>query len=163
MDNQTFKYYVIQRIKDFAAANPGTWIKLNLSNNSLGRDLEFLRNLLQEIVITVHSLNIDLTALSLYINQLWSLPEGCFEGLDNLKGLDLSWNLLTSLPEHLFDGLKNLETLDLQRNYLTSLPEYLFERLINLQKLDIKSNHLNEESTGLLQALRNKGVKVEYW
>ena len=36
------KNYVIQSIKDFANNNPGRWINLNLADNSLGNDLEFL-------------------------------------------------------------------------------------------------------------------------
>ena len=42
-DNQDFKDYVIQHIKDFVTHNPETWIKLNLSGNRLGNDLEFVR------------------------------------------------------------------------------------------------------------------------
>ena len=64
-DNQAFKDYVIQSIKDFATYNPGTWIKLYLSGNNLGNDWEFLRDLLQAIVTTVHALEIDLALLHL--------------------------------------------------------------------------------------------------
>ena len=64
-DNQAFKDYIIRRIKNFAIDNPGTWINLNLSFSSLGNDLEFLKDLLQAIVTTVHSLKIDLASLDL--------------------------------------------------------------------------------------------------
>ena len=101
-DNQAFKDYAIQRIKDFAMHNPGTWIKLNLSRNSLGNDLVFLKDLLQAIVTTVHSLKIDLASLDLFDNHLAHLPRHLFKGLNNLQKLDLSGNDLKHLRENRF-------------------------------------------------------------
>ena len=75
-DNQNFKDYVLQSIKDFSTNNPGTWINLNLDFNNLGNDLEFLRELLHAVVTTVQSLKIDLASLNLSENQLENLPEG---------------------------------------------------------------------------------------
>ena len=105
LNNQAFKDYVIQGIKDFATHNPGIWINLNLQWNHLGDDLEFLRDLLQAIVTTVHSLKIDLAALYLGANNLAKLPERLFEGLGNLRKLDLGSNQLEIVPAAAFDGL----------------------------------------------------------
>ena len=143
-DNQAFEDYVIQRIKDFATDNPGIWIELNLSRNNLGNDPAFLHNLLQAIVTTVHSLEIDLASLNLSDNQLASLPADLLDGLNNLRVLILDVNQLKSLPEHLFDGLNNLQLLYLAANRLESLPESPFEGLSNLKRLDLSYNRLGE-------------------
>ena len=136
-DNQDFKHYVIWRIERFAINNPGTWIKLNLDGNNLGNDVEFLRDLLHAIATTVHSLKIDLASLALTGNQLESLPEHLFEGLDNLQYLSLGDNRLTILPEHIFESLNNLQILFLYTNQLANLPEHLFEGLNNLKILEL--------------------------
>ena len=88
-DNQAFKDNVIKRIEDFATYYPGKWIKLNLADNNLGNDSAFLRDLLQAIITTVYALKIDLASLNLSGNQLSSLPEHLFKGLNNLQKLDL--------------------------------------------------------------------------
>ena len=127
----------------------------------------------------------NLQWLILAHNRLAEVPEHLFEGLNNLKRLDLSFNRLVTLPEHFFKNL-NLQRLDLSLNQLSHLPECLFEGLNNLQRLDLSFNQLshlpkrlfeglnklqllyfgynplNEESIGLLQALRNRGVDVKW-
>ena len=85
LDNQAFKDKIIRCIKKFATDNPGTWINLNLSENGLGYDLKFLKDLLQAIVTTVHSLKIDVASLDLFYNHLKDLPEHLFDGLTNLQ------------------------------------------------------------------------------
>ena len=87
------------------------------SASALGRTLR-LRNLnindltgLQEIP--------DIQRVEIIIlsgNQLTTLPEGIFSGLNNLLYLILSDNQLTTLPEGIFSGLNNLEILDLSLN-----------------------------------------------
>ena len=85
------------------------WIKLILAYNSLGNDLALLRDLLDAIVTTVQSLKIDVASLVLSHNQLTSLPEHLFEGLNNLQRLKLFDNKLAHLPEGIFEGLNNLQ------------------------------------------------------
>lgn len=186
-DNQTFKNYVIQRIKDFARENPGIWIKLDLSGNSLGYDAEFLKDLLQAIITTVSSLKSDLASLDLSENKLKILPEHLFAGLNNLQRLDLGINRLTHLPaglfeglyylqelylstnrlpslsEHLFEDLNNLQTLHLDHNLLANLPERLFEGLIHLQELGLDNNRLMglpERIFGGLNKLQSLDLEV---
>lgn len=154
-NNQEFKDYVIQCIKDFATENPETWIGLDLSKNNLGNDVDFLSDLLQAIVATVHSLKIDLASLYLSNNELASLPEYLLEGLNNLLRLDLSYNQLTSLPEHFFDGLSNLEELNLLHNQLSDLPGCTFKDLKNLQRLDLGSNQLSNLHERIFKGLNN--------
>ena len=154
-NNQAFKDYVIQRIKDFATDNPGIWIELNLSRNNLGNDPAFLHDLLQAIVTTVYNLKIDLADLDLYNNQLVSLPEHLFAGMNNLQGLYLAGNQLVSLPEHIFDGLNNLQELGLNNNQLASLPEHIFAGLNNLQKLYLDRNRLVSLREHLFEGLHN--------
>ena len=154
-DNQAFKDHVIRRIKRFAKHHPGAWIRLDLQENSLGNDLDFLRDLLQTIVTTVHYLKIDLAALDLGGNQLSILPERFFEDLDNLQSLGLENNHLTDLPERLFEGLNNLQGLSLYCNRLTTLPECIFKGLNNLERLELFSTQLESLPERLFEGLHN--------
>ena len=154
-NDQGFKNFIIQCIKEFAQANPGTWIKLDLTFNSLGHDFAFLCDLLQAIVTTVHSLKIDLASLNLGENSLKSLPEQFFEGLGNLKEIYLYSNQLASLPERLFKGLDNLQKLDCSQNPWVRLPEHLFEGLNNLQELNLRYNELMNLPEHLFEGLHH--------
>ena len=155
VDNQSFKDYVTQSIKDFVADNPGAWIKLDLSYNKFGKDLGFLRDLLNAIATTAAILRIEVTNIDLSNNKLTSLPEHLFEGFNNLIELDLEGNCLEHLPGHLFDGLKNLQDLNLSHNWLSDLHEHLFEGLVNLQALDLSYNLLMSLPEGLFKGLNN--------
>lgn len=154
-DNQVFKEYVIQSIKDFEEENPRKWIKLNLSYNRLGNDLEFSKDLLHEIISTVHALKIDLTAIDLSHNGFTTLPEGILGGLNNLLSLDIGNNKLTKLPDRLIDSPDKLEELNLEGNELDSLPEELFKGLFNLKKLILKRNKLTTLPRHLFKDLKN--------
>ena len=60
----------------------------------------------------------SLERLNLRENNLTSLPEDIFDGLNDLSYLDLGFNNLISLPEDIFDGLNNLQGLRLEYNNL---------------------------------------------
>ena len=152
-DDHFFINFVIQRIKDFARDYPGTWIKLDLSRNMVGNDLNFLRDLLQAAVTTAHTLKIDLASLNLSGNQLTTLPEHFFEGMNNLRSLDLRSNQMANLAENAFDGLDNLQELDLRYNELGSLPVHLFKGLKNLQILHLAQTRLTALHDRLFEGL----------
>ena len=154
-DNQAFKTYVIKRIETFATKHPETWLKLNLSHNNLGKDLDFLRDLLHAIVTTLNSLKINLISLNLSENQLKTLPEHLFEGLNNLQKLNLGGNKFESWPVQPFEGLHNLQKIVLSHNGLTMLPESLFKDLTNLQEVVLSHNGLTTLPEGLFERLHN--------
>ena len=93
-----------------------------------------------------------LSVLSLYNNQLSSLPEN-FGNLQSLSNLYLDTNQLSSLPES-FGNLQSLAFLSLSNNQLSSLPES-FGDLQYLYNLNLFNNQLSSlpESFGNLQSL----------
>ena len=141
-NNEDFKNNILQAIRDFAQKNPNIWITLNLDRNELGNDLPFFEQLMQDIINLVHELNIDITRLSLVDNQLETLPEGLFTGLNQLREIYLLMNKLTALPDHIFAGLNQLKTLELEDNRLKALPEQIFAGLSQLEQLHLNSNRL---------------------
>ena len=98
------------------------------------------------------------TELWLYDNNLSSLPEGIFRGLNNLEQLWLWGNNLSSLPAGIFRGLNNLEVLDLAYNHLSSLPEGIFRGLNNLEQLWLWGNNLSSLPAGIFRGLNNLEV-----
>ena len=86
-DNEAFRNYVQQKIRDFAAQNPGVWITLNLGYNGLGSNSEFFEQLMHDIMTMAHEFNIDIAAFYLDGNQLTTLPEHIFAGLTQLQEL----------------------------------------------------------------------------
>ena len=69
----------------------------------------------------------ELTALSLDLNEITTLPADIFSGLSALTSLRLDDNQLSSLPTGIFAGLTSLTTLNLSGNSLpASLPGSLF-------------------------------------
>jgi Leucine-rich repeat (LRR) protein len=92
--------------------------------------------------------------LFLHDNQLTTLPEDLFRGLERLQVLTLCNNRLTALPEGLFRGLAELEVLHLSHNQLTFLPEGLFQGLTRLRNLSFNDNQLTTLPGGLFQGLQ---------
>ena len=80
--------------------------------------------------------------LSLFNNELTSLPAGVFDGLTGLQDLSLGSNNLASLPDGIFDGLTGLQDLSLGSNNLASLPDGIFDGLTELVNLDLQGNLL---------------------
>lgn len=73
--------------------------------------------------------------LNLSRNEIASVENGDFIGLENLAWLDLSRNLITSIESGDFLGLENLESLDLSVNSIVSIERDDFDGLDNLQRL----------------------------
>ncbi|MCY3760267.1 MAG: leucine-rich repeat domain-containing protein, partial [Gemmatimonadetes bacterium] len=96
----------------------------------------------------------NLISLQLYENALTTLPENIFQGLGKLERLDFSGNSLTSLPEGIFQGLSRLESLDSSYNSsLDTLPEGIYHGLNSLEKLFLTRNSLQELPRGIFRGL----------
>uniref|UniRef100_A0A3Q0KQE2 Putative leucine-rich repeat-containing protein n=1 Tax=Schistosoma mansoni TaxID=6183 RepID=A0A3Q0KQE2_SCHMA len=86
----------------------------------------------------------SLKSLSMYNNQLQSIPSILFESmcsmLNKLEYLNLGYNHILALPFN-FGLLKNMKTLILHKNFITRLPE-TFGQLKSLKVLDLAGNNL---------------------
>ena len=150
-DNSSFRNNVLKSMRDFAAQNPGIWIKLNLKNNNLSNDPKFFEQLMQDIITLVHELKIDIAKLYLAGNSLTVLPECILVELrhlqrlyldDNVQVLELQANQLQALPDNIFAGLPHLQVLNLAGNQLQELSRIYFAGLSHLQVLDLRGNQL---------------------
>ena len=97
----------------------------------------------------------NLRIINLAENELTSVPDGLFSGLDNLRGIELASNELTSVPDGLFSGLGKLNYIRLAGNKLTSVPEGLFAGLRELRQLALSYNNLESVPAGLFTGLHN--------
>ena len=88
-------------------------------------------------------------------NQLVSLPEAVFVGLESLRSLTLSQNGLTSISSNAFSGLTALEWLSLLDNQLVSLPDGVFADLTSLEELVLSNNQLASLQPNVFAGLRN--------
>ena len=91
--------------------------------------------------------------IQLHSNQLSSLPEDVFDGLNALENIQLHSNQLSSLPEDVFDGLNALENIQLHSNQLSSLPEDVFDGLNALTYLTLGYNQLSTLPDGIFEGL----------
>ncbi|CAN0095999.1 unnamed protein product, partial [Pylaiella littoralis] len=83
-------------------------------------------------------------------DELTSLPEDLFEGMDNLTELWIVYNeMLHTLPEGLFKDNTALTTLNLLQNYLVALPVGIFEGLTNLVTLPLQFNNFTTLPAGV--------------
>ncbi|CAH8630835.1 unnamed protein product [Schistosoma bovis] len=125
---------------------------LDLRSNNLS-DLPILPKHLQSINLghnwftTIPNSVLELTSLksiSMYSNQLQSIPSTIFESmcsmLNKLEYLNLGYNHILTLPFN-FGLLQNMKTLLLHKNFLTRLPE-TFGQLKSLTVLDLAGNNL---------------------
>ena len=94
-----------------------------------------------------------LRQLNLSSNELGSLPAAIFSGLTALGQLYLHINELTSLPDGVFSGLTALETLHLNNNELSSLPDNVFSGLTALGSLLLRDNNLSSLPDGVFSGL----------
>ncbi|XP_073507108.1 platelet glycoprotein Ib alpha chain [Phyllobates terribilis] len=104
---------------------------LNLANNSLRK-------------LPKVSLLPALTTLQLSNNQISTIEDNAFTGLERLKMLKLQHNQIDSLSEEVFKSLPSLDHLDLSYNQLLYLPDRLLSSSENLVILYLSGNRLTE-------------------
>lgn len=98
---------------------------------TLLRDQELSRYiLLQEI---------DLTR-----NQISTVHDYAFMGLDNLQILDLEGNELKAIPALAIARLTSLRKLNLKSNQIRTIPNNSLSTLINLQELNFENNYITQ-------------------
>jgi Leucine-rich repeat (LRR) protein len=109
--------------------------------------LDLESNLIQEVdAYAFHG--IPLVSLNLQSNQINSLLEFSFGGLENtLVELILIDNKLERFPLHALRRLKRLETLKLQSNQISDIPDDGITRLSALKSLDLHSNQIHHLDT----------------
>ncbi|XP_046377900.2 leucine-rich repeat and immunoglobulin-like domain-containing nogo receptor-interacting protein 4 isoform X1 [Haliotis rufescens] len=76
-------------------------------------------------------------------NNISSISDGAFSGIENLDNLILRRNYLAKLTNETFRGLRALKTLDLGYNVLKTLPNGAFRDLKSLQQLDLMKNNIS--------------------
>ena len=86
-------------------------------------------------------------------NGLVTLPEGIFDQLTSLTGLDLWDNDLVTLPDGIFDQLTSLTGLDLGGNDLVTLPDGIFDQLTSLTWLYLDGNEFSTLPNGIFENL----------
>ena len=95
--------------------------------------------------------NVD--ELRLNRNDLETLPDDVFDGLDGLRRLHLNDNDLATLPKGAFGGLDGLRRLYLNDNDLDDLPDGAFDHLESLRRLRLNDNDLSELPDGIFDGL----------
>ena len=86
-----------------------------------------------------------LTHLALTLEELDSLPDSLFHGLNQLENLNLAYNDLETVPSNAFEFFaqtENLKSLDLTYNKLSEVRRNDFRALSSLNHLYLEANNL---------------------
>jgi len=82
-------------------------------------------------------------SLTMYNNQVTTLPDNFFASLSNLEKMDISFRKLIKLPDDIFVGVAdNLRELDMNCATLVSLPDNLFAPFKKLERINATWNSL---------------------
>ncbi|XP_014668752.1 PREDICTED: leucine-rich repeat-containing G-protein coupled receptor 5-like [Priapulus caudatus] len=109
--------------------------------------------------ITAHAfrgLEDSLEFLSLYDNELTSMPTKALASLHSLCGLDVGRNRLDFSNPALFNGLNTLEFVSLRDSYLTAVPADALASLVGLNDLDLGMNSITDVDVESFGALRQQ-------
>lgn len=115
-------------------------------------------NNLTDIPARAFHLFTGLKALNLSNNQIATLADGAFTGLEQLTKLDLTFNRLAKLPARAFAPLSNLKQLFLDSSRIEEIDVQAFVGLGNLETLYLTLNKLHQIPAGALRPL----VKLKY-
>ncbi|KAL2086932.1 hypothetical protein ACEWY4_017991 [Coilia grayii] len=80
--------------------------------------------------------------LYVFQNDIETLSEDDFIGLEGLESLDLSQNELVELPDGVFGHLSSLRNLDLSSNQIAHVSERIFSGLVELERLYLFNNRI---------------------
>ncbi|XP_071959546.1 G-protein coupled receptor GRL101-like [Antedon mediterranea] len=112
--------------------------------------MKFLNIKLYESKLEPETVKAFRCKMLLYNNQISTLAENAFAGLESLKELWLQSNQISTLAANAFAGLESLKDLYLQDNNITTIDQGAFSVFASsLGKLDIRRNNLQvyREST----------------
>lgn len=131
--------------------------KFQLKNNSNLRELELTRD--RHDYFFSFSMNkyaffglSNLTTLKITsIRNLFTLPEGLFSGLTNLKTLAIFDTSLINVPDNIFSELSNLIHLELSVNFISKLPK--LNGLTNIRFIYIIGNEIKTIPEDALEGL----------
>ncbi len=93
-------------------------------------------------------------------NNISTLYEGCFIGLNNLEELDVSWNHIINISSAHMAELHNLRVLCLAHNELRTLNQGCFEYLTNLEELDVSWNGITHINSSYFAGLHKLQVLI---
>ena len=96
-----------------------------------------------------------LTAFYMERTQLWQIRANDFNDMNNLEVLSLYQNELTTLPLDAFSKLGKLRIIILSENYIGELPEGLFSNNRNLEQLYIYNSKIKFVGLTLFDGLKN--------
>ncbi|MCF8298921.1 MAG: leucine-rich repeat domain-containing protein [Saprospiraceae bacterium] len=105
---------------------------------------------------------IKIDKLHLDENQLTTIPQYAFNGLNELKQLILYKNQLTEIHPDTFNGLDLLKQLILANNQLTKIHQGAFNGLNELVLLDLLGNQLTEIHDGVFKGLDQLRLIILY-
>lgn len=112
----------------------------------------------------------NLEYMSLWMNDLETLPDDVFDDLINMKTLNLQGNKIKKIPEDIFQSLTKLQNVNLSRNKIRFIPAYLFTYNVDLENISLNDNLITYVSPRLLITLkklktctflRNTGINEE--
>lgn len=107
-------------------------------------DFELIHGSLRDIKPGAFEKLTQLVKLNIRNNDIRTLEDYTFRGLDALQFLDLGSNNLTSIAPNAFDGLKSLVRVALSENHIAQLPAKLFSSSPMLRTVLLNNNLLTE-------------------
>ena len=121
---------------------------LNLSYNkltSVPHDLFFWQTAYYDATLDL-DVDSSLDTLFLHENEITTLHEHTFRGLNQLSEVTLNGNRLTTLPAAVFAEMRCERLMDLSDNRISTLPATVFDGMGRLQHLDLSNNELSASS-----------------
>ena len=97
----------------------------------------------------------SLYLLYLQNNQIESISDNAFSGLNNIQYLEINNNHLTTIPINAFAGLWKLFYLALNDNQITAIPNLGFGLNSDINSIDLQNNQIESISDNTFDGLSN--------